>query len=154
MSAHILVVDDEPQILHALETTLRGAGYEIETAESGEDALTKAKVRPPDGVILDLVLPGNSGVEVCRELRGWSDAAVLVLSVVGEEAEKVAALDAGADDYVTKPFGMDELLARLRAALRRAQPETQPVLAGRRPRDRPREPGRAQQRLAVAADAA
>jgi len=128
MSAHILVVDDEPQILHALETTLRGAGYEIETAESGEDALTKAKVRPPDGVILDLVLPGMSGVEACRELRGWSDAAVLVLSVVGEEAEKVAALDAGADDYVTKPFGMDELLARLRAALRRAQPETQPVL--------------------------
>ena len=128
MSAHILVVDDEPQILHALETTLRGAGYEIETAESGEDALTKAKVRPPDGVILDLVLPGISGVDVCRELRGWSDAAVLVVSVVGEEAEKVAALDAGADDYVTKPFGMDELLARLRAALRRAQPETQPVL--------------------------
>ena len=128
MSAHILVVDDEPQILHALETTLRGAGYEIETAATGEEALTKAKVRPPDGLILDLVLPGLSGVEVCRELRAWSDAAVLVLSVVGDEAEKVAALDAGADDYVTKPFGMDELLARLRAALRRAQPETEPVL--------------------------
>jgi two-component system KDP operon response regulator KdpE len=123
VTIHILVVDDEPQILHALETTLRGAGYEIETAATGEDALTKAKVRPPDGVILDLVLPGISGVEVCRELRVWSDAAVLVLSVVGDEAEKVAALDAGADDYVTKPFGMDELLARLRAALRRAQPE-------------------------------
>jgi two-component system KDP operon response regulator KdpE len=128
VTIHILVVDDEPQILHALETTLRGAGYEIETAATGEDALTKAKVRPPDGVILDLVLPGISGVEVCRELRVWSDAAVLVLSVVGDEAEKVAALDAGADDYVTKPFGMEELLARLRAALRRAQPETEPVL--------------------------
>ena len=128
MSAHILVVDDEPQILHTLETTLRGAGYEIETAETGEDALTKAKLRTPDGVILDLVLPGISGVEVCRELREWSDAAVLVVSVVGDEAEKVAALDAGADDYVTKPFGMDELLARLRAALRRAQPETEPVV--------------------------
>jgi len=128
VSAHILVVDDELQILHALETTLRGAGYEIETAATGEDALTKARVRPPDGLILDLVLPGLSGVEVCRELRSWSDAAVLVLSVVGDEAEKVAALDAGADDYVTKPFGMDELLARLRAALRRAQPESDRVL--------------------------
>jgi two-component system KDP operon response regulator KdpE len=128
VSARILVVDDEPQILGALETTLRGAGYEIETASTGEDALIKAKVQPPDGVILDLVLPGKSGVEVCRELRGWSDAAVVVLSVVGDEQDKVAALDAGADDYVTKPFGMDELLARLRAALRRAQPETEPVL--------------------------
>jgi two-component system, OmpR family, KDP operon response regulator KdpE len=128
VSARILVVDDEPQILHALETTLRGAGYEIETAATGEEALTNARLHPPDGVILDLVLPGISGVDVCRELRGWSDAAVVVLSVVGDEPEKVAALDAGADDYVTKPFGMDELLARLRAALRRAQPETEPVL--------------------------
>jgi two-component system KDP operon response regulator KdpE len=128
VSAHILVVDDEPQILRALETTLRGAGYEIETAATGEEALSRAKVRPPDGVILDLVLPGKSGVEVCRELRGWSDAAIVVLSVVGDEPEKVAALDAGADDYVTKPFGMDELLARLRAALRRAQPDTEPVV--------------------------
>ena len=124
----ILVVDDEPQILGALETTLRGAGYEIETAASGEDALLRAGVQPPDGVILDLVLPGKSGVEVCRELRRSSDAAIVVLSVVGDEADKVAALDAGADDYVTKPFGMEELLARLRAALRRAQPETEPVL--------------------------
>jgi two-component system, OmpR family, KDP operon response regulator KdpE len=128
VSAHILVVDDEPQILRALETTLRGAGYDIETAKTGEDALTKAGVRPPDGVILDLVLPGKSGVEVCRELRDWSDAAIVVLSVVGDEADKVAALDAGADDYVTKPFGMEELLARLRAALRRAQPDTEPIL--------------------------
>jgi two-component system, OmpR family, KDP operon response regulator KdpE len=128
VSARILVVDDEPQILQALETTLRGAGYEIETAATGEEALTQARLHPPDGVILDLVLPGISGVDVCRELRGWSDAAVVVLSVLGDEPEKVAALDAGADDYVTKPFGMDELLARLRAALRRAQPETEPVL--------------------------
>jgi two-component system KDP operon response regulator KdpE len=120
--ARILVVDDEPQILKALETTLRGAGYDVETAATGEDALTQASVRPPDGVILDLVLPGKSGVEVCRELREWSDAPVLILSVIGEEQEKVAALDAGADDYVTKPFGMDELLARLRAVLRRAAP--------------------------------
>jgi two-component system KDP operon response regulator KdpE len=123
----ILVVDDEPQILTALETTLRGAGYDVETAATGEDALIRAAIRPPEGVILDLVLPGKSGVEVCRELREWTDAPVLVLSVVGEESEKVAALDAGADDYVTKPFGMDELLARLRAALRRAGPG-EPVL--------------------------
>ena len=128
MSGRILVVDDEPQILRALETTLRGAGYEIDTAATGEDALLQAGIRPPDGVILDLVLPGKSGVEVCRELRRSSDAAILVLSVVGDEADKVAALDAGADDYVTKPFGMEELLARLRASLRRAQPETEPVL--------------------------
>ena len=128
MSAHILVVDDEPEILVALETTLRGAGYEIETAATGEEALVRAGIRAPDGVILDLVLPGKSGVEVCRELRKTSEAAILVLSVVGDEADKVAALDAGADDYVTKPFGMEELLARLRAALRRAQPETEPVL--------------------------
>jgi two-component system KDP operon response regulator KdpE len=120
--ARILVVDDEPQILKALETTLRGAGYDVETAATGEDALIQASVRPPDGVILDLVLPGKSGVEVCHELREWSDAPVLVLSVIGDEQEKVAALDAGADDYVTKPFGMDELLARLRAVLRRAAP--------------------------------
>jgi len=128
VSGRILVVDDEPQILRALETTLRGAGYEIETAATGEDALLQAGIRPPDAVILDLVLPGKSGVEVCRELRRSSDAATLVLSVVGDEADKVAALDAGADDYVTKPFGMEELLARLRASLRRAQPETEPVL--------------------------
>ena len=126
--ARVLVVDDEPQILRALQTTLRGAGYEVETAATGEDALRSASVRPPDAVILDLVLPGLSGVEVCRGLREWSDAPVLVLSVVGEEHEKVAALDAGADDYVTKPFGMDELLARLRAALRRAQPSGEQVL--------------------------
>ncbi len=126
--ARVLVVDDEPQILRALQTTLKGAGYEVDTAVNGEEALTAAAVRPPEAVILDLVLPDRSGVDICRELRGWSAVPILILSAVGEEREKVAALDAGADDYVTKPFGVDELLARLRAALRRAQPSREPVL--------------------------
>jgi two-component system KDP operon response regulator KdpE len=124
----VLVVDDEPQILRALRTTLRGAGYEVRTAATGEDALAAAAAHPPDAVILDLVLPDAYGAEVLRELRRWSDAPVLVLSAVGDEQEKVAALDAGADDYVTKPFGMDELLARLRAVLRRAASTTEPVI--------------------------
>ena len=124
----VLVVDDEPQILRALQTSLRGAGYEVATAATAGEALTTAAVRPPDAVILDLVLPDGSGTDVCRELRTWSSAPVLVLSVVGEESEKVAALDAGADDYVQKPFGIDELLARLRALLRRAGPASGPVL--------------------------
>jgi two-component system, OmpR family, KDP operon response regulator KdpE len=124
----VLVVDDEPQILRALQTSLRGAGYEVDTASTGEQALTAAAVRPPDAVILDLVLPDQRGTDVSRELRAWSSVPIIVLSVVGDEAEKVAALDAGADDYVTKPFGVDELLARLRAALRRAEPSGEPVL--------------------------
>jgi two-component system, OmpR family, KDP operon response regulator KdpE len=124
----VLVVEDEPQILRALETTLRGAGYEVRTAATGEDALRQAALGLPDAVVLDLVLPGKSGREVCRELREWSQVPVLVLSAVGEEREKVAALDAGADDYVTKPFGIEELLARLRAVLRRALPATEPVI--------------------------
>jgi two-component system KDP operon response regulator KdpE len=124
----VLVVDDEPQILRALETNLRGAGYEVDTAATAEAALATAAMRPPDAVILDLVLPDGSGTEVCRELRKWSSAPVLVLSVVGDEPEKVAALDAGADDYVQKPFGIEELLARLRAVLRRAGPSGGPVL--------------------------
>jgi two-component system KDP operon response regulator KdpE len=124
----ILVVDDEPEILGALETTLRGAGYDVDAAATGEDALIQASVRPPEAVILDLVLPGKSGVQVTRELREWSDAPVLILSVVGEEPEKVAALDAGADDFVTKPFGMDELLARLRATLRRTASGSEPMI--------------------------
>jgi two-component system KDP operon response regulator KdpE len=121
-------VDDEPQILRALQTSLRGAGYEVDTATTGEQALTAAALRPPDAVILDLVLPDARGTDVCRKLRTWSTAPVILLSVVGDESEKVAALDAGADDYVTKPFGLDELLARLRAALRRIEPSTDPVL--------------------------
>jgi len=124
----VLVVDDEPQILRALETNLRGAGYEVDTAATAEAALATAAMRPPDAVILDLVLPDGSGTEVCRELRKWSSAPVLVLSVVGDEPEKVAALDAGADDYIQKPFGIEELLARLRAVLRRAGPSGGPVL--------------------------
>jgi len=126
--ARILVVDDEPQILRALQTNLRGAGYDVDTAATAEAALATAAMRPPDAVILDLVLPDGRGTDVCRELRRWSAAPVLLLSVVGEEQEKVAALDAGADDYVEKPFGVEELLARLRAALRRAGPPGGPVL--------------------------
>ena len=124
----VLVVDDEPQILRALGTTLRGAGYEVETAATAETALAVAAASPPEAVILDLVLPDGSGTDVCRELRTWSKAPVIVLSAVGEEREKIAALDAGADDYVTKPFGVDELLARLRAVLRRSAPTSEPVI--------------------------
>jgi two-component system KDP operon response regulator KdpE len=124
---HILVVDDEPHILRALQATLRGAGYDVVAAATGEEALRSAAVRPPKAVILDLVLPDRHGLEVCRELRTWTEVPILVLSAVGDEGEKVAALDAGADDYVTKPFGTDELLARLRAALRRTAPETGPI---------------------------
>ena len=126
--ARILVVDDEQQILRALRTGLRGAGYEVETAETVEKALAAAAMRPPEAVILDLVLPDGTGIDVCRELRKWSPAPVILLSAVGEEREKVAALDAGADDYVTKPVGLDELLARLRAVLRRTAPDAEPVI--------------------------
>jgi two-component system KDP operon response regulator KdpE len=124
----VLVVDDEPQFLRALETNLRGAGYDVETATTAKEALTAAGLRPPDAVILDLLLPDGTGTEVCRELRAWSEAPIVLVSAVGDEAEKIAALDAGADDYVTKPFAMGELLARLRAALRRAGPPGDPVL--------------------------
>jgi two-component system, OmpR family, KDP operon response regulator KdpE len=124
----ILVVDDEEQILRALRTGLRGAGYEVETAATAESALAEAAMRPPDGVILDLLLPDGTGTEVCRELRKWTTAPIIILSAVGEEREKIAALDAGADDYVTKPVGIDELLARLRASLRRVAPSGEPLI--------------------------
>jgi two-component system KDP operon response regulator KdpE len=124
----VLVVDDEPQIRRALQTTLGAAGYDVEVAETGEDALTRAAVHPPDAVVLDLMLPGVSGIDVCRSLREWTQVPILILSAVGEESEKVAALDAGADDYVTKPFGVGELLARLRASLRRSGKPDEPVL--------------------------
>jgi two-component system KDP operon response regulator KdpE len=124
----ILVVDDERQILRALQTSLRGAGFEVETAETAETALAAAAMRPPEALIVDLVLPDGTGTEVVRELRTWSSAPVIVLSAVGDEREKVAALDAGADDYVTKPVGIDELIARLRAVLRRVTPSAEPVL--------------------------
>ena len=128
MTARVLVVDDEPQFLRALVTNLRGAGYEVDTAATAADALTAAGLHPPDAVVLDLLLPDGSGRDVCRELRAWSDAPIVLVSAVGEEAEKIAALDAGADDYVTKPFAVGELLARLRAVLRRAATTTEPVI--------------------------
>ena len=129
MSAtRVLVVDDEPQILRALQLKLRGAGYDVETAATARDALVKASLRPPEAIILDVLLPDGRGTDVCRELRSWSAVPILVLSAVDEEAEKIAALDAGADDYVTKPFSGDELLARLRAALRRTRPESRPIV--------------------------
>ena len=126
--SRVLVVDDERQILRALQTSLRAAGFEVETAETAEGALAAAAMRPPEAMILDLVLPDGSGTEVTRELRTWSSAPIIVLSAVGDEREKVAALDAGADDYVTKPVGIDELLARLRAVLRRTSPAGEPVI--------------------------
>jgi two-component system KDP operon response regulator KdpE len=119
----ILVCDDEPQILRALKVILRDAGYEAVTAGSGEEALDRAAVKPPEAAILDLMLPDIDGVEVTRRLREWSGMPIVVLSAVGEEDRKVEALAAGADDYVTKPFGPRELVARLEAVLRRAQPE-------------------------------
>jgi two-component system, OmpR family, KDP operon response regulator KdpE len=127
-SGRILVVDDEPQILRALRASLQGAGYEVDVAATAADALSAAALRPPDAVIVDLVLPDRSGTDVARELRTWSEVPIVVLSAVGDEHEKVAALDAGADDYVTKPFGVEELLARLRAVLRRADTATDPVI--------------------------
>ena len=127
-AGRILAVDDEPQILRALQTNLRGAGYEVTTATTAAEALAEAALRVPDAIILDLVLPDGSGTDVCRELRTWTETPIIVVSAVGEESEKVAALDAGADDYVTKPFGMDELLARLRASMRRVAQPGEPVI--------------------------
>jgi two-component system KDP operon response regulator KdpE len=124
----ILVIDDEPQFLRALSTNLRGAGYEVDTAATAADALAAAPLRPPDAVILDLLLPDGSGRDVCRELRTWSTAPIILISAVGDDDEKIAALDAGADDYVTKPFAIGELLARLRAVLRRAGTPAAPVV--------------------------
>jgi len=119
----VLVLDDEAQILRALRVILRDAGFEAVTASTGEEALDRAAVKPPQAAIVDLMLPDIDGVEVTRRLREWSEMPILVLSAVGEEDRKVEALAAGADDYVTKPFGPRELVARLEAALRRAAPE-------------------------------
>jgi len=128
-ATRVLVCDDEPQILRALRVILRDAGYEAVTAASGEEALDRAAVRPPAAAILDLMLPDLDGVEVTKRLREWSEMPIIVLSAVGEEEAKVRALAAGADDYVTKPFGPPELVARLGAALRRATPApSEPVL--------------------------
>jgi two-component system KDP operon response regulator KdpE len=116
----VLVVDDEPQIVRALAVNLQAIGYKVDVARSGEEALRVAADHRPDAVILDLGLPGMDGLEVIGGLRGWTTVPIIVLSVREQERDKIAALDAGADDYVTKPFGMGELLARLRSALRRA----------------------------------
>lgn len=118
----VLAVDDEPQILRALRTSLVARGYEVRTAPNGETALDSLAAGEADLVVLDLGLPGIDGVEVIRRLRGWSSVPVIVLTVRDAQADKIAALDAGADDYVTKPFSLEELLARMRAILRRAAP--------------------------------
>jgi two-component system KDP operon response regulator KdpE len=123
----ILIVDDEPQILRALRAGLTAHGYDVVSAFDGEEALDRAAAEQPDAVILDLNLPKRSGLDVCRSLREWSAVPIIVLSVRDTEREKVAALDLGADDYLTKPFGTDELLARLRVALRHAARESEPA---------------------------
>ena len=119
-SPRVLVVDDEPQIVRGLRVVLRNAGFQVDSAGTKEEALDALSHRPPDAILLDLVLPDGSGVDVCRQVRQWSHVPIVVVSAVGDEREKVRALDAGADDYVTKPFGSQELAARLRAVLRRA----------------------------------
>lgn len=121
-AASILVVDDEPQIRRVLRSTLSTHGYEIAEAKTGEEALEWLRKQPPDLVLLDMNMPGMGGVEACREIRRASDAPIIMLTVRNAERDKVAALDAGADDYVVKPFGIEELLARIRAALRRYAP--------------------------------
>jgi two-component system KDP operon response regulator KdpE len=124
----VLVVDDEPQIVRALQINLRARRHEVHVAANGTAALKVAAQHPPDLVILDLGLPDFDGVEVIRGLRGWTQAPILVLSGRTDSTDKVEALDAGADDYVTKPVGIDELLARLRAVLRRTAPSGEPVI--------------------------
>ena len=119
----VLVVDDEPQIVRGLRVMLTNAGYGVEEATTKKEALDAVSVRPPDAIVLDLVLPDGDGIEVCEDIRRWSQVPIVVLSAVGDERQKVRALDAGADDYVTKPFGSEELLARMRAVLRRRSEE-------------------------------
>jgi len=119
LAPRVLIVEDEPALLRALRINLRARGYDVSIASEGRDALAEARRRPPDVVLLDLGLPDLDGREVIRELRGWSKAPVIVLSGRAGSGDKIGALDAGADDYVTKPFDMEELLARLRAAMRR-----------------------------------
>jgi two-component system KDP operon response regulator KdpE len=116
----VLVCDDEPQILRALRVVLREAGFDVVPAATAQEALDRAAVQPPDAAIIDLVLPDGDGIDVCRSLREWSRMPIIVLSAIGDEEEKVRALEAGADDYVVKPFAPRELVARLQATLRRA----------------------------------
>jgi two-component system KDP operon response regulator KdpE len=127
-SAKILVVDDEPQIRRVMRTTLAAHGYTILEARSGEEALENVRGEPPDLVLLDINMPGIGGLDACREIRAGSDVPIIMLTVRNTEKDKVQALDAGADDYVVKPFGMEELLARIRAALRRTSAESMPAL--------------------------
>lgn len=130
MSGHrILVIDDEPQIRRALEIALRGHGYDVQLAEASEPAMVQLASRPPELIILDLMLPDQDGLELLHEFRGWLDVPVIVLSARGEESTKIRALDLGADDYLTKPFGIGELLARVRALLRRGKETSPPVVA-------------------------
>jgi two-component system, OmpR family, KDP operon response regulator KdpE len=119
-SPRVLIVDDEPQILRGRRVVLRGAGFDVVPAATVEEALDAAALQAPDAAIVDLLLPDGDGVELTRRLREWTQAPILVLSAIGDEADKIRALDAGADDYVTKPFSPPELLARLRAVLRRS----------------------------------
>ena len=121
-AANILVVDNEPQIRRVLRSTLSSQGYVITDAKTGEEALESLRKERPDLVLLDMNMPGMGGIETCREIRRASDAPIIMLTVRTAERDKVAALDAGADDYVVKPFGIEELLARIRAALRRFAP--------------------------------
>jgi two-component system KDP operon response regulator KdpE len=116
----VLVCDDEPQIVRAVQVVLRGGGFDPVAAGSVQEALDQAAVRPPEAAIIDLLLPDGDGIELCRRLREWTSAPIILLSAVGDEDEKVRALEAGADDYVVKPFAPRELVARLQAALRRA----------------------------------
>jgi two-component system KDP operon response regulator KdpE len=120
--SRIVVVDDEVQILRALRRALTARGYDVAIAVDGEEAIAEVERKMPDLVVLDLNLPGIDGMEVCRRLRSWTQVPILILSVREDEAGKVRALDLGADDYLTKPFGVEELLARVRALLRRARP--------------------------------
>ena len=122
---HVLVVDDEPGILRAMAANLKARGYGVDLAATGEIALAAAARHPPAAVVLDLGLPGISGIEVIRGLRGWTEVPIIILSARDDRVDKVAALDAGADDYVTKPFDMEELMARVRAALRRSAPSAE-----------------------------
>ena len=119
MSAKILVVDDEPQIRRMMRATLTSSGYQVDEAKTGEEGLEKMRAYQPDLVLLDLNMPGMGGLEACRSMREGSEVPIIILTVRNAEKEKVEALDAGADDYVSKPFGMQELMARIRAALRR-----------------------------------
>src|SRR4029079_7047135 len=128
-SERVLIVDDEPQIRRALQTALAGHGYDVAVASNVDSAMTLIGAPPPDAIVLDLVMPGMDGFAVLREIRSWSEVPVIVLSARGQEQDKVSARDLGADDYLTKPFGMAELLARVRVVLRRGATTHDTVIA-------------------------